>query len=133
MSLPTVQNMPYTCNICAVYVPAYEAHWCPQMEPLPTPTPSAFSLVHRTEYDLPAGPATLLREDPGGEDIGEWKEDQRVIRVAPDISVASAWQTLGHEIGHGWMSDAGVKHFLSPRQLEAVCDAIGTGLARLIG
>lgn len=81
------------------------------------------------------GPITVAEEEnPVDEDgqklLGSWDANTRrlVVRAGLNPNVAAA--TFFHEVVHSLLWDSGVQHFFSKKKLEAICDAVGTGLAR---
>lgn len=80
------------------------------------------------------GPLAVVRAPIQSDDPrrGECDLTGRVITILPDVADAVAWQTLGHEITHAVLWDAGAQHSLTDRQTEIVCDAVGTWFAAAV-
>lgn len=64
--------------------------------------------------------------------LGQWNGIERVIRLRKNMPEATTRLTLGHEIMHMVLHDAGLT-VLIPRKLEeAICDAFGAWFASAI-
>lgn len=63
---------------------------------------------------------------------GKWNAVQREITIDPSACDATQLITLGHEITHVALWDAGGENVLSEAQTEFVCDAMGSYLAGAI-
>jgi hypothetical protein len=80
------------------------------------------------------GPMPVLVVDRIADDErrGECDLKDRVIRISAGYTDAAQMQTLGHELAHAILWDAGAQHSLTDRQTEIVCDAVGTWFAAAI-
>lgn len=63
---------------------------------------------------------------------GCWRPLERRVVVGSTLPRRSAWLIFWHEVGHSWLDDSGVHAFLSDRQQEGVCEAVASGLIRLM-
>lgn len=60
---------------------------------------------------------------------GKAKFLERIIQIEPKQTASAAWQTFFHEMTHYILWDSGLQNVLEDKQVEAVCDAVGTYLA----
>jgi hypothetical protein len=67
----------------------------------------------------------------GGESFGEASFRDRVIRVDATLDPNAQAQTFFHECVHYALWDSGVHNVLDRDKEEAVCDAVGSFLAKL--
>ncbi len=77
-------------------------------------------------------PVLVVERINDDERRGECDVKERVVRLAAGYDPAAQWQTLGHELTHAVLWDAGAQHSLTERQTEIVCDAVGTWLAAAV-
>ena len=80
------------------------------------------------------GPMPVTRVDVVDEEKnrGECDLSHRTIKVLADLATIVAWQTLGHELAHAIIGDAGLDTVLTNKQTEMTCDAFGTWLAAAV-
>lgn len=79
------------------------------------------------------GPVPVsLAEKIKGADWGMFWYGTRRIDVLRDQCEAARLATLGHEVAHVMLYDAGAAHDLTPHQLERACDVFGAWLAAAI-
>ncbi len=75
-------------------------------------------------------PVHLAREIKGPEFVlGMCVYPTREVVILSDVHEMQRWQTLGHEIMHLCLWDAGAHQSLTAKQQEIVCDAFGTWFA----
>ena len=82
-----------------------------------------------------AGPITVevlpaVKDDDGAPCWGLWRQGERRITVQRMPNTRQMWATFYHELAHAAMDDAGVSHFLTEEQQEALADAIATARVR---
>jgi hypothetical protein len=77
-------------------------------------------------------PVVMVEKIADDERRGECDFKDRTIRIADGYADAAQWQTLGHELTHAILWDAGAQHSLTDRQTEIVCDAVGTWFAAAV-
>lgn len=80
------------------------------------------------------GNMPLLRgpEDCPDDAFGIFKKNDGVVAIAPDVSDRMLWPTYWHEAAHVALYDSGCENHLTNKQLEAICDAMGTYLAAMM-
>src|SRR5262249_15063555 len=86
---------------------------------------------------LPADAPTLMgpmeiRADikPSEKLFGQCRFDERVMRLRTDVHEVTQLQTFGHELTHTILWDSGLANVIDKEMQEAVCDAVGSWLAR---
>ena len=96
------------------------------------------------EYRLPDIPSELwtplglipitkvegLAGDNGDKACGMWLNGLREVKIAQHMHPIADWQTVGHELAHVILHDAGAQ--LDEKQEEAVCDAFGSYIAAFV-
>jgi len=81
------------------------------------------------------GPITIevvgkCADEEGAHCWGLWKQAERRVVVERHKSDRHMWATLYHELVHAALDDAGLSHFLTTEQQEALADAIATARVR---
>lgn len=94
------------------------------MKKLPRIPKTASSLLGPVKVEIVEG----LKNKKDEELLGQWRCEQRDIRLTKGLSPIVAWQTFWHEWVHSVFFDAGVQ--LSEKKAEAVCDAIALARTR---
>jgi Zn-dependent peptidase ImmA (M78 family) len=78
-----------------------------------------------------AGPITVkitvgLKDEEGAELWGSWEQNKRLIEIDSEATPEFRWHTLGHELCHAVLGDAGYVNTIEASQQEALCDAFGS-------
>lgn len=91
--------------------------------------------------DLPGGPVPVTviprkameqYADPGEELWGYFHEGERRISLLGTLSKEAQWRVLYHEWTHALLQDSGLANGLGHELEEALCDAMASGLMRLL-
>jgi len=56
----------------------------------------------------------------------------RTIQLAAALKGTAYRDVLGHEIVHVFLTNSGLDGFLTPEQLESLCDTIGRNMMQMI-
>lgn len=78
-----------------------------------------------------AGPITVKlvpnpKDEEGNELWGSWEQHIRTIEIDEAAPVEFQWHTLGHELCHAVLGDAGYVNTIEADDQEALCDAFGS-------
>lgn len=90
--------------------------------------PALPTTVRTALGEVPIEMVPDLKDEAGDECLGIWNYGERKIKLRPGQPLVTLWQTLIHEKVHMWLSDSGVSGFLSEKQEEAICDALGSAI-----
>lgn len=63
--------------------------------------------------------------------LGYFDCNERLVAIHTQTSKEMIWPTFWHEVTHVALYDSGVENSLSVKELEGVCDAMGTYLAAM--
>lgn len=63
---------------------------------------------------------------------GRFLPAERRIEISPGMTREIEWATYWHEVAHIILTDSGANNSLDERQVEAVCDAVGTYLTAMM-
>lgn len=75
-------------------------------------------------------PIKIVLKDLGEDAVGKYVFEEGTIYLSPKLRGAQAEVTLGHEIGHAWLTQSGID--LPKKLKESICDVIGFGLMSLL-